>query len=267
MTLRCSSRRSGRPSRRGRFFSDPVADGLGGPADPQQRGVGGHDHRAEPGEEDEADGPDPGGVRQARGDRCAERTTGRTKTGRASSPPMPRKEKAVRPLTDSVGVHPGGAQHPELDGGAGRRAARHDERDGVARQLGGDDREPRLGAQGDPLQRERAGEVDPLGQHGGDEPQEVERGELGPRVQHRQDAGRHQVEDHPGEGDGDGPPDQCLPPDRPLLLLLELALERARVGVLGQPGDRRRVVAVPATRSPRPLSRALSLRPGPSRRP
>jgi hypothetical protein len=33
-------------------------------------------------------------------------TTGRTNTGRARSPPMPRNEKAVRPLTDSVASIP-----------------------------------------------------------------------------------------------------------------------------------------------------------------
>ena len=37
---------------------------------------------------------------------------------------MPRNEKAVSPPTDSVGVHAGGAQHPELHGGAGGRTAR-----------------------------------------------------------------------------------------------------------------------------------------------
>ena len=33
-------------------------------------------------------------------------TTGSTNTGRARSPPMPRNEKAVRPLTDSAGSMP-----------------------------------------------------------------------------------------------------------------------------------------------------------------
>ena len=38
-----------------------------------------------------------------------------------------------------------------------------------------------------------------LGHHGRDEPQQVQRGQLGPRVEHGEQLGQHQVEGHPGD--------------------------------------------------------------------
>ena len=98
-------------------------------------------------------------------------TTGRTKTGRASRPPMPEEREGGQAADGIGGVHPAHGQHPELHGGTGRRPSRHDEGDGVAGQLGGDHREPRLGPQGDALEGEGAGEVGHLGHEGRDEPQ------------------------------------------------------------------------------------------------
>ena len=153
-------------------------------------------------------------------------TAGRTNTGRASSPPMPRKEKAVRPPTASVGSMPLTASIRNWAAAPAAAPPGTIKRDGVAGQLGGDHREPGLGAQGDALEREGADEVGPLGHQRGDEPEQVERDQLGPGVEHGDELGQHQVEGHPGDDHHDRPLDEGLPREGLILLLLELGLER-----------------------------------------
>ena len=115
------------------------------------------------GEQDEPGDAEQGGVDRGSGLTGAPASmAGSAKMGSASSPPTPSSEKAVRPPDGGVGVEPGGGEHAELDGGAGRVAAGQAVGDCVAGQPGGDDGEPALGAQRQPLQGEVAGEVRPL---------------------------------------------------------------------------------------------------------
>ena len=63
------------------------------------------------------------------------------------------EQRVRRQAADGLaGLHSAGRQHPELDRGPHGRPSRHDEGDRIAGQLGGDDREPRLGPQGEALQ-------------------------------------------------------------------------------------------------------------------
>ena len=190
-------------------------------------------------------------------------TTGSTNTGRASSPPMPRNEKAVSPLTDSVASMPA---VPSIRNWTAAPAAAPP----------GTMREMALPASWAVITANQAlvrrairwrenvqAKWAPSATTAGMNHSKFSWTRRGHEWSTDEDAGGHQVEDHTGQGDPDRPLDQCLPPDRPVLLLLELGLERPGVGVVG----RTRPVAVMSVTVPlRPsvtFARTLSLRPGP----
>ena len=106
MTLRCSIRRTGSPSRGARFLSRRLRTVCAAlPAHTSGPSVAmttapNPVKRTKPTTPTQAASvsPDDTGAPKS--------TTGRTKTGRASSPPIPRNANAVSPLTDSVGSIP-----------------------------------------------------------------------------------------------------------------------------------------------------------------
>ena len=164
----------------------PVADRLGRPARPSAAAVSMAITMApNPTKRTKPIAPMMAASTRPRADRGAEQD-GRQDEHREGQQAADAEEREGGETADRIGgVHAADRQHPELHRGTGGGPSGHDQRDGVAGQLGGDHREPRLGAQGDALEGEGAGEVGPLGQQGGDEPQQVEGHQPGPRVEHR----------------------------------------------------------------------------------
>ena len=124
------------------------------------------------------------------------------------SSPLSDAEQRERgqPADGGVGVEPGGGEHAELDGGAGRVAAGQAVGDRVAGQPGGD--------------------------HG--EPARAQRRQPRPGAQHRDEAGQHEIEGRAGYRDGQRSLDDGLPGQRVRLRGVDRGgLRRDRGGLPG----------------------------------
>ena len=124
---------------------------------------------------------------------------GRTKMGSARRPPMPRIEMAVSPPTAVAGSLPEAASMRNCVAAPAAWPPGTTKRDGVARQLRGGHREPGLGAQGEALQGDGAGEVGHLGHQGHEEPEQVQRLELRPGAEDGGQGGEDQVDGDAGD--------------------------------------------------------------------
>ena len=209
------------PLQRGPFPPDPVRQPLPGPARPAERSIVGQGDRPERGEGHES--------------RCAQErrmfqppVNGRAEQDDRQGENREREqaahaEKGERRQTAHglACVHPAGRQHPELDRGPHCRPSRHDQGDRVAGQLGGDDREPRLGLQREALQCERAGEVGDLGADRRDEPPGVQGRQARPGREHFGDRREHEVDSDAGDDDHRGALEYRLPGQRMRLLLVD----------------------------------------------
>jgi hypothetical protein len=112
---------------------------------------------------------------QSAADRRAGQDGGQHEDGQHEQAADAEQRERGQAADGGVGVEPGGGQHAELDGGAGRVAAGQAVGDRVAGQPGGDHREPAFRAQRQPLQGKVAGEGDYLGGEGDREPHRVQR--------------------------------------------------------------------------------------------
>ena len=115
---------------------------------------------------------------------------------------MPSSEKAVRPPTAVAVSFPDAASIRNCVAAPKAGAARHDQADGVAGQLRGGHREPRLGAQGDALEGDGAGEVRHLEDQRDGEPDRVERGQLREGAEDLDQAGEDEVDGDAGHHRG-----------------------------------------------------------------
>ena len=113
-----------------------------------------------------------------------------------------------------IGVQPSGGEHLELEGRAGRGPAGQDAADGIPRQPGRHDREPRTGSQRQALQTEVAGERGHFRGQGRHHPGRSKAGEARPRGQHPGQLGQQQVDDQAADGDDDSVAQQQLPGQR-----------------------------------------------------
>jgi len=209
------------PLHRGTFPQDPVRHLLRGPARPAKRRVVGQDDRPERGERHESRCPQesrmfqpPIDGRTEQDDRQGEN---REREEAADAEEGVRRQ-AAHGLTSG---HAAGRQHPELDRSPHGRPSRHDEGDRVAGQLGGDDREPRPGPQGEALHRERAGEVEDLGADRREEPPGMQGRQARPGGEHFGDRREHEVDGDARDDGHGGALDYRLPGQRMRLLLFD----------------------------------------------
>ena len=196
---------------------DPVPQALRGAAEGGQRPVGVQHDDAEDREQDEPGDAEQGGMDEPGAGRRAGQHGGQREDGQRQQAADAEQGEGGQAAHGGVGVEPGGGEHAELDGGAGRVAAGQAVGDRVAGQPGGDDGEPAPGAQRQPLQGEVAGEGGQFGGQRDAEPDRAQRGQARPRTQHRSELRQHKVDSHAGHGHDQGPLDHGLPRQRALL--------------------------------------------------
>ena len=127
-------------------------------------------------------------------DRRADEHGGQGEDGQRQQAADAEQRERGEAADSGVGAESRGLERAELNGGAGRVAAGQGTGDRVAGQPGGDDSEPALGAQGQPLQTEVAGERGGFGGYRRSEPDHVQRGQAWPGTQHGDEARRHEVD-------------------------------------------------------------------------
>ena len=237
---------TGRPARR---VERPVGDQDGG----TEAGEGGRSRRC----------PARAASNRLRLIGVPKRMAGSANTGRASRPATPRSEKAVRPPTASP------ASMPLVASIRNCTAAPAAAPPGMIRLMelpaswAVTTGNQALVRRRDPLEREGAGEVGRLGDHGGSQPDEVDAGQLGKGGKDGDDLRRHEIQGHAGNDDDDGPLDHCLPRERARLVG---ALTARGSGLVRRLRDRRsRKAAVTAdtfnhvSRSVTPSTRSVVL--------
>ena len=200
-----------------------------------------HDHakyrvQDKPGDTEQGGTDEPGTGRRAGQDDGQHEQGQRQQSADAEQP------ERGQPADGRVGVEPRGGEHAELDGGACRVAARQAVGDRVAGQPGGDHGEPALGAQGQPLQCEVAGERGQFGDEREREPGRVQRRQARKSTQHRDEAGQYQVDGRARHRDDQGPLDEGFPGQRVCLRGVDRGgLRRDRSG---RPGPGRPLAGV-----------------------
>ena len=172
----------------------PVSDDLDRAADGPQRPVGPDEDGAHPQREGEHAGAEPGGLREA----ARHRPPGQH---RRKGEQREREERrraddggGREPGADGGGGDAGRHQEAVADGAAGGGAPGHDAAERVAGELRRRDREPLVGAQGQPLQQPDAREARDLDHEHDDEPDRVQREQLRPGLEHLQEARPQDVE-------------------------------------------------------------------------
>ena len=139
MRLRWCKRVSSRSVIGGRLRSAEVPDSLDRPAAPSERAVSRQNDGTESGEDDESDRAEYRRVDQSSAGRGAAYEDDRQRKDRkGQETPHPQQRERSEAAHRGPGVLSAGGQHPELHGGAHRSTAGHDQTDGVAGQLGGD---------------------------------------------------------------------------------------------------------------------------------